>query len=91
MDRIKKKSRKSKVVCRCPSYPFPHRSGGGKCKGSLATFCSLCNQPVEVCDLIELDMGIGPYEFWGYRGVHHDRAIVTSCCESPIKYAFEYI
>lgn len=32
--------------------------------------------------MVEVDMGIGPYECHGYRGVHHDWQIVTKCCHS---------
>lgn len=27
------------------------------------------------------DQGIGAYEFWGARGIHHDYVIVSNCCE----------
>jgi hypothetical protein len=31
-----------------------------------------------------MDFGIGPYEFWGARGFHHDRQWVTQCCEAGL-------
>lgn len=29
-------------------------------------------------------MGIGPYEFWGARGVHHDWQMLSPCCEAEV-------
>lgn len=45
----------------------------------LTELCAACGQPAE---LIEVDFGIGPYEFWGATGVHVDIQTVTECCES---------
>lgn len=44
---------------------------------SVKAICSECGEP---CNLREVDNGIGPYEFWGQRGTHHDYAIETDCC-----------
>lgn len=30
---MKRKPRKGEYVCRCYAYKFPHRFGGGRCKG----------------------------------------------------------
>ena len=40
--------------------------------------CDCCGHEAEP---VKVDMGIGPYEFWGARGVHHDYQTVTKCCE----------
>ena len=44
--------------------------------------CSHCGHE---CDLIEVDNGIGSYEFWGARGVHHDYDAVSDCCGEPVE------
>ena len=44
--------------------------------------CSHCGHE---CDLIEVDNGIGSYEFWGACGVHHDYETVSDCCEEPVE------
>lgn len=44
--------------------------------------CSHCGHE---CDLIEVDNGIGFYEFWGACGVHHDYAAVSDCCGEPVE------
>lgn len=41
--------------------------------------CACCGQ---ACTVGKVDFGIGPYEFWGVKGVHHDERVVTECCES---------
>lgn len=33
-------------------------------------------------DVIEVDFGIGPYEYWGAAGVDVQLAWVTRCCEA---------
>lgn len=43
--------------------------------------CAECKQQ---CNAIEVDFGIGPYEFWGQRGVHINKAWVSSCCEAEM-------
>lgn len=30
------------------------------------------------------DFGIGPYEYWGAKGVHHDYQPVSDCCEAEV-------
>jgi hypothetical protein len=33
-------------------------------------------------EIIEVDFGIGHYEYWGAPGFHTDYAFVTACCEA---------
>jgi hypothetical protein len=30
------------------------------------------------------DHGIGPYEYWGDRGFHHDWVVICPKCEEPV-------
>ncbi len=39
--------------------------------------CSGCGEHVRS---VTADMGIGEYEFWGYRSTHHDYQEVSPCC-----------
>jgi len=41
--------------------------------------CSRCGNG---CTATWVDFGIGPYEFWGSRGNHHDYQVVSPCCEA---------
>ena len=43
--------------------------------------CDCCGEP---CTATEQDFGIGPYEFWGDRGVHHDWRYVSPCCSAEV-------
>jgi hypothetical protein len=43
--------------------------------------CSSCGRP---CTAVMVDEGIGPYEYWGSRGVHHDYQIESDCCGAAI-------
>lgn len=43
----------------------------------MAYFCDDCN---EECGTEWVDLGIGPYEFWGARGNHTDYQEVSDCC-----------
>lgn len=36
------------------------------------------------------DNGIGPYEYWGVKGVHVHYEIVTECCEEPAMHLNDY-
>lgn len=67
-------------TCRCPAYPFPHRHGGGKCSGAQE-ICMGCG---DACREVREDFGIGPYEYAGARGVHHDYHWVSDCCEADV-------
>lgn len=47
--------------------------------------------PVGICDAcgagctgVLRDMGIGPYEYWGARGVHTDWQVVSPCCDAEV-------
>ena len=50
-----------------------HEQGGEVERG----FCPDCNKE---CIIIMVDMGIGPYEFWGASGRDVQMAAVTDCC-----------
>lgn len=45
------------------------------------TICSACG---EECSTHTVDEGIGSFEFWGERGVHHDYHEVSKCCDSDV-------
>ena len=42
-------------------------------------YCSDCEKE---CAAIELDVGLGDVEFWGYCSNHTEIAIVSDCCSS---------
>lgn len=68
-------------ACRCGAYSFPHREGAGKCHVGLAPVCKQCG---EICDPARVDVGIGPYEYWGRHGVDRRMATVSKCCEAEV-------
>lgn len=69
-------------TCTCKSYPFPHRAGSGKCRADEnGPFCGSCGEP---CRPIDVDFGIGSYEYWGSKGVDINVQTVSDCCESSI-------
>ena len=43
--------------------------------------CAECRQP---CDTVELDFGIGAYEYWGATGVDVNLQTVSTCCEGDL-------
>ena len=43
-----------------------------------------CSQCKEQCNVTLIDLGIGPYEFWGQPGVHEDMCVVSTCCEADV-------
>lgn len=43
--------------------------------------CSSCGAP---CEAEYRDEGIGPYEYWGSRGVHEDWRWVSPCCGADV-------
>lgn len=45
-------------------------------------YCPNCDERVSAH--IE-DQGIGPYEFWGANGTHHNYVPVCNTCESPVE------
>jgi len=44
----------------------------------------ICSECGNACTATVIDDGIGPYEFWGERGVHHDYHQVSPCCEAEV-------
>ena len=47
----------------------------------IETKCPSCNRKAY---LTVIDEGIGPYEFWGMPGWHHDYRVVTECCNAYV-------
>jgi hypothetical protein len=45
----------------------------------IETWCSECKKP---CEVELVDDGIGPYEFWGMKGVDRRMVAVSDCCEA---------
>ena len=41
----------------------------------------ICADCKEECKVVLEDFGIGPYEYWGAKGTHHDYQAVSDCCE----------
>ena len=44
-------------------------------------WCSACHKPATAR---QMDFGIGPYEYWGCRGFHHDLQWASPCCEAEV-------
>lgn len=44
----------------------------------------ICDDCGEECTATVQDFGIGPYEFWGARGVHEDWHAASPCCGAPV-------
>jgi len=44
-------------------------------------YCANCG---EECFGISVDNGIGAYEYWGSKGVHHQIGIESSCCNAAL-------
>ena len=42
------------------------------------TRCTYC---LEVCEVVEVDYGIGHYEFWGAKGFDSRKEWGSACCE----------
>lgn len=45
---------------------------------------SYCGNCGKVCEMVQRDMGIGPYEFWGRKGFDSDLQWVSECCEATV-------
>lgn len=45
---------------------------------------SVCASCGRVCKPTVVNFGIGPYEFWGQRGVDSNKQVVSDCCEDEI-------
>lgn len=52
-----------------------------------AGVCKECGQE---CRPVRRDFGIGPYEYWGSRGVDTNYQWVSPCCECDIMDPEEY-
>lgn len=44
----------------------------------------ICSECGERCESGPVDVGIGPYEYWGYKSVHRDVRELSPCCEAEI-------
>lgn len=44
----------------------------------------ICEECGQECLAIRLDDGIGPYEFWGFKGVDHDYYWGSPCCSAKL-------
>lgn len=77
------KQRHDYEPCNCSAYPFPHRPGGGACNVEFLTD-PVCSNCFHNCGVVVEDQGIGPYEFWGSKGVHHEYVAVSSCCKEEV-------
>lgn len=74
------------VTCNCAAESTPHQWGSGQCRGGYKLVdtpfvCSCCGAPVRGK---VIDLGIGPYEFWGATGVHHEYTVSSECCEEAV-------
>lgn len=36
------------------------------------------------CTVVRVDFGIGPYEYWGHRGVDVQERDCSDCCEADV-------
>lgn len=43
------------------------------------TICKGCSEP---CRIVDVDFGIGAYEYWGATGFDSQVAQVSNCCEA---------
>lgn len=44
-------------------------------------WCEACGSE---CTSVTQDDGIGPYEYFGARGTHHDYVEVSPCCQAEV-------
>ena len=44
----------------------------------------VCESCGTECSAVMQDEGIGDYEYWGSRGVHHDWVEVSPCCGAAV-------
>lgn len=44
----------------------------------------ICTSCGNTCGAVSIDDGIGPYEYEGQRGIHHNFITVSDCCEAAI-------
>lgn len=45
----------------------------------MTAVCKACDEP---CRPVQIDLGIGAYEYWGARGFDSQLVWVSSCCEA---------
>lgn len=45
----------------------------------MAVTCRACR---EECQVVEIDLGIGAYEYWGATGVDSHVVRASNCCEA---------
>lgn len=62
-------------MSRKPYYPDDY-------DGCLNPQCSECKQP---CEPKCVDLGIGPYEYWGQKGNDVSYQWLSACCEAEIE------
>lgn len=43
-----------------------------------------CGECKKECNVVTVDYGIGPYEFWGAKGYDSRPADVSNCCEATV-------
>lgn len=48
----------------------------------MNAYCSQCNRP---CEVVEVDKGIGPYEYGGVSGFDVLMVTVSECCEAEVR------
>lgn len=44
----------------------------------------ICDRCGDFVTATVVDEGIGPYEFWGDKGVHHDYVTCSPCCNAEV-------
>lgn len=44
----------------------------------------VCSECGERCCEVPIDIGIGQYEYWGYKSVHRDIQYLSPCCEADV-------
>jgi hypothetical protein len=44
----------------------------------------ICDSCGEYCQATVVDEGIGPYEYWGSKGVHHQYVTCSPCCNAEV-------
>lgn len=55
------------------------------CRGEPAPWIEKCPECGYSGQAVQLDYGIGAYEFWGFRGVHHAYCWVCPKCEALVE------
>jgi len=77
----------AKEPCDCSGLDHDHEYADDGCLGEHpGPFCGSCRAP---CEPRTTDEGIGPYEFWGSKGVDSNIVTVSDCCEADLYEDFE--